>query len=646
MNTKYDIFISYRRTSYETANLVATRLKAAGYRVFFDLESMRSGKFNEQLYDVIDNCTDFIVVLPPNALDRCINEDDWVRLEVMHAMNAKKNIVPVMLNGFAWPNPMPQGMEELCNYQALTASSIEYFDMAMDKLQKRYLLSKRHLPIKRLIKYACIAISSLLVLVAILYGVFIVLSRDVCKKYATCLTMDASYVHIIAEENDKLKQSWETFNNTLDYEHRPERIRYYQEEMLSQIDGVEKNIKLTWKADSVPLEIDSYHGFLLSLHGINAEDISLSPALATLYCTDYMNQLNIIRTAVTEPNTLNRRYASVLFEIFEHSINEYYLSTLCELSGFPKYARELYNKMYEEWLHFPIQFYKIDEDREYYESRMKTESKLAHEALSRYSSILEKADAELEDLQNENDRFEKQMIEGFAQLEARADTISEIIQNNASLEMKQELAIREEKVKAKKVTINALKDDLLEVDRQYVEVYEQLKERCTLEEEDDQWYKWGKIRRWGTYLAMLVESRQDMKEMGVYTTSSITPEIAYADMNSMLTVYQTYHPESKEYVASAKQFFRELTKGKREYAGVLVYAIKDDAEHPVFKKGDIITAYEGMPIKDRGEFKVAYKANENGEVTFLRLTDGEFVEHKKQITDTDIVGFLDLTENL
>ena len=290
MNTKYDIFISYRRTSYETANLVATRLKAAGYRVFFDLESMRSGKFNEQLYDVIDNCTDFIVVLPPNALDRCVNEDDWVRLEVMHAMNAKKNIVPVMLNGFAWPNPMPQGMEELCNYQALTASSIEYFDMAMDKLQKRYLLSKRHLPIKRLIKYACIAISSLLVLVAILYGVFIVLSRDVCKKYATCLTMDASYVHIIAEENDKLKQSWETFNNTLDYEHRPERIRYYQEEMLSQIDGVEKNIKLTWKADSVPLVIDSYHGFLLSLHGINAEDISLSPALATLYYTYYMNQ--------------------------------------------------------------------------------------------------------------------------------------------------------------------------------------------------------------------------------------------------------------------------------------------------------------------------------------------------------------------
>ena len=89
---QYDIFISYRRSSYDTANLIATRLKAAGYSVFFDMETLRSGKFNEQLYNVIDNCKDFIVVLPPNALDRCVNEDDWVRLEVCRAMEKNKCI--------------------------------------------------------------------------------------------------------------------------------------------------------------------------------------------------------------------------------------------------------------------------------------------------------------------------------------------------------------------------------------------------------------------------------------------------------------------------------------------------------------------------------------------------------------------------
>lgn len=158
---RYDIFISYRRTSYETANLIATRLRAAGYSVFFDLETMRSGKFNEQLYDVIDSCQDFILVLSPDSLDRCANADDWVRLEACRAMDKGRNIIPVMLNGFAWPAPMPKGMEELRNYQALTASSIEYFDLAIQKLQQRYLKSKPHFPLRKAMKIAGTAAAAL-----------------------------------------------------------------------------------------------------------------------------------------------------------------------------------------------------------------------------------------------------------------------------------------------------------------------------------------------------------------------------------------------------------------------------------------------------------------------------------------------------
>ena len=56
----YDIFISYPRDAFESANLFATRLKALGYRVFFDVESMNPGKFNEQLLDVISKCKDVI----------------------------------------------------------------------------------------------------------------------------------------------------------------------------------------------------------------------------------------------------------------------------------------------------------------------------------------------------------------------------------------------------------------------------------------------------------------------------------------------------------------------------------------------------------------------------------------------------------
>ena len=89
---KYDIFISYRREGgAEMADSIYQRLQNAGYSVFLDLEQLKSGKFNEQLLSVIDSCTDFIVVLPPNALDRCSDVDDWVRREVEHAIKKNKN---------------------------------------------------------------------------------------------------------------------------------------------------------------------------------------------------------------------------------------------------------------------------------------------------------------------------------------------------------------------------------------------------------------------------------------------------------------------------------------------------------------------------------------------------------------------------
>ena len=109
---KYDVFVSYRRSEAFTANLVAEKLRSLGYSVFFDVETLRSGNFNTQLYDVIQHCKDFVLVLPPNALDRCVSEEDWIRKEVCYAMECKKNIIPVLLRGFDWPDPMPVGMEQ------------------------------------------------------------------------------------------------------------------------------------------------------------------------------------------------------------------------------------------------------------------------------------------------------------------------------------------------------------------------------------------------------------------------------------------------------------------------------------------------------------------------------------------------------
>ena len=649
MKKQYDIFISYRRSSYDTANLVATRLRAAGYSVFFDMETLRSGKFNEQLFDVIDHCRDFVVVLPPNALDRCVHEDDWVRLEVCRAMAGNKNIVPIMLNGFVWPTPMPTGMEELCKYHALTASSIEYFDMAMERLQKRYLLSKRHFPAAKLAKYLGVIILALLSIVAIMWGVFTVLSKDVCLRYATALTMDASNVHMLASENDGLVRDWNEFDNALRYESKPERIARLQEKMVQRIDLVEKNLAQLWKVDSTAMEISPYHGFLLSIHGINSEEVAMSPLLATLYYTDYLEQLNILRNTVQNPNTINRRYSTVQFEVLNHSINIYYISLLAELSKFPKRALSTFEELNGKWTYFPTGVYQLGEDFKYYETANEKENRLAEEVLSRFESILEIEDAKLEDMEHKVDDFERQMDEGLSSIQSQMDSTATILDNIAQIDQTKkqnasELAIRKEKIKAKEVAVKASQAELEELDKQYVEVYNSLKEKCAIEQDDDQWYKWGKIRRWGNYLSMLVDSRQGLLAQGIYSTSSITPEVAYADMNSLLMVYQTYHPESTAYVSAAKQFFKEVSKAKREYRGVVIFAFKDDAKHPFFEIGDIIVGYNGRPIKDYDEFKAAYKENKSANVDFLRLIDGCFEDVNRSISDTDIIGFLDLTE--
>ena len=138
---KYDIFISYRRDGGEyTARILRDQLTDLGYNVFFDVESLRSGDFNAELYKVIENCSDFLVVLSPGALDRCVNPDDWVKNEIAHAISKGKNIVPVLMRGFTFPDNLPESIASLPKYNGLEANS-QFFDAFIEKLQE-FLVSR------------------------------------------------------------------------------------------------------------------------------------------------------------------------------------------------------------------------------------------------------------------------------------------------------------------------------------------------------------------------------------------------------------------------------------------------------------------------------------------------------------------------
>ena len=137
MKQQYDVFISYRRKGGDsTARLFYERLQAMGYRVSFDMETLRSGKFNEQLYRRIEECKDVLAVLSEGSLELRENpEDDWFRLELAHAIKCGKNIVPVFLRDFSFPKvgDLPPDIAELPNYEGVTASD-EHFDSTLGRI--------------------------------------------------------------------------------------------------------------------------------------------------------------------------------------------------------------------------------------------------------------------------------------------------------------------------------------------------------------------------------------------------------------------------------------------------------------------------------------------------------------------------------
>ncbi|MBR5144036.1 MAG: leucine-rich repeat protein [Clostridia bacterium] len=129
------VFLSYRREGGEVmATTLYRELTHRGFSVFYDIESLKSGPFDSRLLEQIEQCDDFILILPNGGLDRCVNQDDWVRQEIVHAIKTNKNIVPVMLRGFEFPKDLPEEISQIAMYNAVSFDSMNYFDAKMEHL--------------------------------------------------------------------------------------------------------------------------------------------------------------------------------------------------------------------------------------------------------------------------------------------------------------------------------------------------------------------------------------------------------------------------------------------------------------------------------------------------------------------------------
>jgi len=100
------VFISYRRTNFWTALAVSQNLNTNGYDVFFDYKSIPSGDFENVIIENVKSRTHFIIILSPSALERCHEPGDWLRREVELAIETKRNIIPLMMEGFDFDSPI------------------------------------------------------------------------------------------------------------------------------------------------------------------------------------------------------------------------------------------------------------------------------------------------------------------------------------------------------------------------------------------------------------------------------------------------------------------------------------------------------------------------------------------------------------
>jgi hypothetical protein len=141
-NVERTVFISYRRTNAPWALAIFKELTHHGYDVFFDYTGIPSGDFERVVLENIGARAHFLVLLSPTTLDRCSDPEDLLRREVQTALDTRRNVVPLMLDGFEFTATetaqLSGQLAVLARYNGLHIH-VEYFDAAMERLREQYL---------------------------------------------------------------------------------------------------------------------------------------------------------------------------------------------------------------------------------------------------------------------------------------------------------------------------------------------------------------------------------------------------------------------------------------------------------------------------------------------------------------------------
>ncbi len=122
------VFISYRRNGgLAVAEDIYNHLSES-YEVFFDMKSLRNGRFDLNIEEAIGRCTDFILILSNQIFSRFEDEGDWISRELELALKGSKNIIPVFLDDFVQPVTDNERIKTVLHYNGIKYSDEMFYD--------------------------------------------------------------------------------------------------------------------------------------------------------------------------------------------------------------------------------------------------------------------------------------------------------------------------------------------------------------------------------------------------------------------------------------------------------------------------------------------------------------------------------------
>lgn len=642
MKKKYDIFISYRREGgFETAQMISQHLKYKGYNVFFDLENLReSGKFNERLISVIENCKDFVVVFPPDHIERLYSEDDWVRTELACAIRNQKNIIPILLRDFKFPKELPDNINEVRFYQGVAAGDYNYFDASMEKL-KQLLKSKRGFTWQR---YKVAILSIIGVLAIALSAISLVWwsnqaeYKSLCKDI--CSTMGAEIIMIngvVGEIND-IEKEWKNYTDKLSrirnindaeklYADFSDRIKYFRDKQRifrNKKNLTESERKLLRKNN---IEIEDIEGFFNIILPAFYEEIYHTFDKLLFYATPNNYLINYESSNhFVELNCKSNRL----------SAESLYISYLGVMSLMPKNeVNPIIDKIKINLFNLP----QIDNDKsyKYYENRFERINAELAEMVAKSENVVRRE----EDVINR--------VEAFVEDAKRQQ------------EIKQGL----ERLEDKKAVVANKRAELSEAENKLTEAYERALNKFEIKASDDQWTQWGKMLRIATLANTALKSRTEAKkqydeQVRIANSKGLDPSFLtppfytisvndmFANIDKWLSSYLKNFPSASNYVTTSKQFYKAVLKGKTAYTGVLVISTQNDETHPVLRIGDIIVERKGEVIRNSDHYGSLASNPVENKIKILRFTSDGTPNYVTEIIPAEckvLVGMLDLTEN-